>query len=209
MTSKRKKRKLDLLSLAMWGAGLTTLIAIFGTAYLAIADSEFAETVQRGTLLLMLVSYLFFIAVVISRKKKVVPLMLTEKSDSVIVLPAKASQVFIIEREMIDWYASANSIPQNKLVQNRNVRIVIARELDLTARFTELLDWFPDISVLDIQGSTVSDEVWESLLEFDHLQHVFVANTVTQQSLGVVGMTLPDVRLWTEPRRVVPVDGSR
>lgn len=207
MPTKRKKGKLDLLTVAMWGAGLTTLIAIFGTAFLAIDDSEFAEFVQRITLMVMLVSYLFFIGVVISRKKQnVVPFLLNDDTEVVKVLPSKANQFFIVEREMMEWYETEANKSPAKIVQNRNVRVVVARGLNITSKFTELLDWFPDLSILDVQDSTVSDDVWESLLGFEHLQHVFIANAVPPQKLGIVGMTLPDVRLWTEPRQLVAAD---
>lgn len=207
MPTKRKKGKLDLLTVAMWGAGLTTLIAIFGTAFLAIDDSEFAEFVQRITLMVMLVSYLFFIGVVISRKKQnVEPFLLNDDTEVVKVLPSKANQFFIVEREMMEWYETEANKSPAKIVQNRNVRVVVARGLNITSKFTELLDWFPDLSILDVQDSTVSDDVWESLLGFEHLQHVFIANAVPPQKLGIVGMTLPDVRLWTEPRQLVAAD---
>jgi hypothetical protein len=86
------------------------------------------------------------------------------------------------------------------------VRLVVARDINLSAEFFRLLLNFPNLLVLDIQRSILDNEARDALSELCDLEILLLNGVVDKREALGLELLLPEVNIYYEPRRIGILD---
>lgn len=96
--------------------------------------------------------------------------------------------------------AQAISLMASASKQDRNrIRAVVVRDTPINFTLMKLLGNFPNLSVLDIQSCSLTEDVWHEFVHFDHLTHVLAFGAISKDDYRQLAYVLPEIRFWIEP----------
>ncbi len=198
----RRRSTISLTKIAVACASATTVIAMATSGIVfATGGRNYAEGLHQSALLFMLMAYVFLIVtLMVSKKNQPASLSVVEENDGLFLSPCSVNAYAILDQANIDRFASN---PHKIISTDRRgaIRVIVARDVSIQENFLNTLALFPNLSVLDLQGSKVSTEFWQCLDELPNLSHVLATNAITVEILRNIAFTLPEVRFWIDKRR--------
>jgi hypothetical protein len=202
---KRKRSAITITKVAVALAIVTTVIAMAASGSILISGGRsFEEGVHQVALGLMLMAYIFLIAVLMNAKKQqFVPLNVVEQEDFLLVSPCNVRDAILLTQAEVD--GTSSSLVHLPNSRKSGLRIVIARQLSISESFLDVLSLFPNVAVLDLQDSSVATEFWDNLEELPNISHVLATNAVPKEMLRNLSISLPEVRFWLDKHRQLVV----
>lgn len=198
----RRRSTISVTKVAVACAAATTVIAMATSGIVfASGGRSYAEGLHRSALLVMLMAYVFLIAsLMVSKKNQPVSLNVVEKVNCLLLSPCSVNAYAILDQANIDRFASN---PHKIISKDRRgaIRIILARDVSIQEDFLNTLALFPNLSVLDLQGSRVSTEFWQCLDDLPNLSHVLATNAISEELLKNISFSLPEVKFWLGKRR--------
>lgn len=200
---RRLLRSVTPTKIAIAFAVIATLAAMVASARNAITLGRTQEVnVHVFAMMVMLFSYLCLILVIIvCRKKPLTALSVVDKKEMLAVSPCIRNDVIVLDQDAIDQgrHGPIFDLPRASLY---NMRIAIARSVTVPEGFSETLRAFPNLVVLDLQGSTVPVSFWTSVESLESIEHVLAYECMELASLKHLSISLPEVKFWMEPRKL-------
>ncbi len=194
---KRKRPTITITKIAIALAAVTTVMAMTASGtVVATGGRYFAERIHMLALGIMLLAYLFLVVVLMAFKPQpVVSLSVIEQEQSLMVSPCGREGYIVLNQSRIDRSAlnTFEKIPKRTRAM---IRIIVARDISVPADFLDSLVLFPNLSLLDLQGSTVPPEFWLSLEELPNVTHVLATNAIPAEFLRNISISLPEVKFW-------------
>jgi|GEM_PF-1630646 len=101
-------------------------------------------------------------------------------------------QTFNVD-QAIRWMHLANKRDRSK------IRTVIVRDTPINVKLMELLGSFPNLSVLDLQNCSVTEDVWHEFVHLDNLTDIPAFGAVSKDDYRQLAYVLPEIHFWMEP----------
>ncbi len=198
----RRRSTITVTKVAVVCAAVTTALAMAASGVVfATGGRNYAEGLHQSALLVMLVAYVFLIgSLMISKRNQPVSLRIDEREDCLLLSPCCVDDYALLDQTNIDRFA-AN--PHKEISRDRRsaIRIILARNVSIEEHFLNTLALFPNLCVLDLQDSQVSDDFWTNLDELPNLSHVLATNAIADEMLRNISFSLPEVKFWIGKRR--------
>ena len=198
---KRKRSAITITKVAIALAIATTVIAMAASGSILVSGGRnFEEGVHQIALGLMLLAYLFLISVLMNvKKKQFVPLQVVDQGDFLLVSPCDIRDTILLTQSEVDGMISGvGKLPSSR---RSGLRVLLARKLSISESFLDVLSQFPNVSVLDLQDSTVEPEFWNNLEELPNITHVLATNAVPPDMLRSISISVPEVCFWLDRHR--------
>lgn len=79
------------------------------------------------------------------------------------------------------------------------IRAVIVRDAPINFKLMKLLGSFPNLSVVDLQNCSLTEDVWHEFVHFDHLTDILAFGAISKDDYRQLAYVLPEIHFWMEP----------
>ena len=193
--AKRRRTTITTTKVAVLCAAVTTLLALAASGLVFVTGGQrYAENIHWLAMFIMLIAYVFLIATLkAARKHQLFSLNVVETDDSFVISPCGVQDCFVLDQRTID----GRLLESRTRKRSHSIRVLIARELTVSDSFLDDLMHFPNLTLLDLQNSTVPQAFWSRLEELPSLTNVIATNAISDELLRTISLSLPEVKFWT------------
>jgi len=203
--AQKKLSAMTITQVAVALAVLTTVIAMVASGSIVVSGGRsFEEGVHSVALGFMLAAYVFLILVImVFKKTPPEPLCVVDQDGFLSVSPCDREGFIVLDQVSIR--CAFQNIERQRLPA---VRIVVARLLTIPDDFLDSLSFLPNLTLLDVQGATVSKDFWNRLEDLPSISHVLATNAISKELLRDVSISLPEIKFWLGQERKLVI-GSK
>lgn len=202
--AKRKRQRITPIKVAIGIVIFTTLLAMTASAAVAATEGRgVTEELHQLALVLMLMAYLFLIAILMGAKKsQTETVTVFERNGSLHVSPCSRFSVLALDQASVN---DGTKGPLSLISKQRRaaIRVIVGRSLAIPESFLDSMLLFPNLNLLDLQDSQVPESFWDELEELDNLEHVLAANAMSSDQVREVTLSVPEVKFWLDRKELV------
>jgi hypothetical protein len=81
---------------------------------------------------------------------------------------------------------------------HRRIQVLVLRSCQVPEGFVKVLLSFKNLTVLDVQGSSIPDNFWNDLEACRSLHHVLAHGVLSETDMKKIHMTLPEAKFYLD-----------